>query len=89
MWLNAVEKIGLLAVLRLKKFILIGCPKCKALLYCRSDRKTTECRRCGYRIRLLWTKVRPLYTTDSPREIISVLQQAKMRKATSRLWRRR
>lgn len=66
------------AVPKLQRYVLIGCPKCHQPLYARTDRKTIQCRLCGYTIELLWTKIKPLYTTDSTQEILQALKIAKV-----------
>lgn len=66
-----------LAIPKLKKYCLIGCERCGQPLYARTDRKTILCRTCGKTIKLYWTKLRVLYTTDNLQEIVQALKIAK------------
>jgi len=72
----------------LKKYVLFGCPKCHNLTYARTDRKTTLCRKCGYRIKIDFAKIQPLYTTDSTKQIIETIKKAKILKTKGKLWKK-
>jgi len=73
----------------LRKWVIVGCPKCKQLFIVRSDRRTFKCRneRCCYTIRLLWTTVRALYTSNNLGDVRVTLQNMKQNKAAGKLWR--
>lgn len=58
---------------------IIGCPKCHTLQIVRSDRKTRRCPKCGYTIKLLWSKLRIWYRTDDVKEAMYALQQLKLK----------
>ena len=72
----------------LKKYAIIGCSKCRELFVCRTDRKTFQCRKCGYRIRLDWLRLRALITTNRFSEALSTLQNFKQLKKAGKLWKR-
>jgi len=67
----------MLALPKLKKYVLIGCERCGQPLYARTDRKTVQCRNCGRTIKVLFTKLQVLYTTDNQQEILQALKIAK------------
>lgn len=72
----------------LKKWVIIGCPKCKQVFIVRIDHKTFKCRneRCRYTIQLLWTTVRALYMSNDLGDIRATLQNMKQNKAAGKLW---
>jgi acetyl-CoA carboxylase beta subunit len=63
--------------MNLKLYALIKCQKCRKYLYCRTDRKTTSCPWCRHQIKLDFSKVQVFYTTDSTKEILTVLKRFK------------
>ena len=62
---------------RLRSYVVYACPKCHLAQMSRCDRKTRKCFGCGSTLRLDWSRIPVLYSTDSAREAIEVVKKLK------------
>jgi DNA-directed RNA polymerase subunit M/transcription elongation factor TFIIS len=63
--------------IELRKWLIIGCPKCGLLQIVRSDQKTRKCVKCGYTIKLDYMKLKVWYKASNPKDAVYILKRIK------------
>jgi len=65
----------------IRKWLIIGCPKCGLLQIVRSDQKARRCPNCGRTVRLDYTKLRVWFRASSPKDAVYALKRMKEQRA--------
>jgi len=63
--------------IKIRKWLIIGCPKCSLLQIVRSDQKTRRCPNCNHTIKLDYTRLRIWYKAESPKDAVHALKKLK------------
>ncbi len=62
----------------LKSYVVYACPKCHLIQMSRCDRKTRKCFKCNTTLKLNWSVIKVLFSSDSAREAVEAVKRLKI-----------